>query len=136
MTEREDDADKEAQLVDDFIDDFCEAAFHSGPVLATGKYNRDELIEALAHRTMFLTCELDRDEDKLNRVKGQLTVRELLKLARQYHKSGALDLDAPVWAFVFHDDETEDAYPVTMVSGHSATGEMGIYAQGDDPERN
>jgi hypothetical protein len=135
MTEREEDAEKEARLVDDFIDEFCEADFHSGPVLATGKYNRHELIQALAHRIMFLGSELDR-ENKANPVKGQLTVRELLKSARQYRKSGALDLDAPVWAFVFHDDDTEDAYPVTMVSAHAVTGEMGIYAQGDDPERN
>jgi hypothetical protein len=53
MKEREA-AEKEAQLVEDFMDEFCDADFDSRPVLATGNYNRDELIEGLAHHIMFL----------------------------------------------------------------------------------
>ncbi len=54
QTELEKAAEKEARLVHEFMDEFCEADFDSRPVLATGKYDRDELIEGLAHHAMFL----------------------------------------------------------------------------------
>jgi len=56
-------AEKEARLVNDFMDEFCDADFDSRPALATGKYDRDELIEGLAHHIMFLNSELDPGED-------------------------------------------------------------------------
>jgi hypothetical protein len=61
QSESEKAVEKQVKLVDRFMDEFCKADFESRPVIATGKYDRDELIEALAHEIR-LACAVETPE--------------------------------------------------------------------------
>jgi hypothetical protein len=75
-------AEKQVELVDKFMEEFCEADFESRPVIATGKYDRDALIEALAHQRRKLEDLEVRFDNKLIHIVMKILARTEGKDAR------------------------------------------------------
>ena len=63
-----------------------------------------------------------------------LTVREMLGLIAHYAIEGSADPDALVDVAVWHEDETAEMYPATMVSGHVTKKTVTVFAKGDNLE--
>lgn len=80
---------------------------------------------------IFQASEMDDDDGE----EEGLTARKLLGLIAHYALEGATEPDAPVQVEVWHEDDTGETYPATMVSGHVTQKTLTIYARGDDPEK-
>lgn len=79
---------------------------------------------------IFQASEMDGEEAEAE----GLTARKLLGLIAHYALEGATEPDAPVQVEVWHDDDTGETYPATMVSGNITKKVLTIYARGDQSE--
>jgi hypothetical protein len=63
-----------------------------------------------------------------------MTLREMLELINEYIDDESVDPDTEVEVAVWHEDETAEMFPATMVSGHVTEKNLTIWAQGDEDE--